>query len=1196
MYIMASSSGMSSLLDRFRFEQKPKKRITSSSGDIDDTHSQTTAKHGRTTGRPATPESQVITCIPETPTSEMPEFIESGSPVFPSSLAKKNIAKTSQRSLASKAISSLYSPGATKSPTFGKYKQLSNGHMKSERRQDRNRHIRFTDSESDSEDGDTQETAGSSRRVTKSGDKTMSDDDSDSTHITNAETQDSLETVTYSYEDHSEEGSQRRAGGLKRKLSEMSSANEGGDEEEDGDGGGRGSQKERDDAMEQLRICFPQKSNKVLRQTLESMNWNINQAANALMADEGSSPPRRKARTSPESAKQNGIVEPNKKHSHYKGASDGWLQKPSTSSKNLQLSKKKGRETSSSSDDEEEDEVQEVTTEKKSGQAKKVYRRIRTFSSDGTEDISPEKKSKPWQRIRVISDDSVDHERSDDERRPASPDGCHGDEAGGTEKRSPDVTGGPAKFYGGGRKPVRKVWCGFLPKEKQEAGKSAGKKQQMKKTSNSWQPKLAANSWQPKPTPKAKRRNYSDSEDEAESGGSESDYEEEEVEVTEEFRAQVVSFINDATVEELCSIDGCSKVKANRICSMRPFTSFTDVLERLDDYKGLGTHIVWNCEAVFEERSVMEDLLSRCVGISERIQKMVTAVISSNRDDAGGQSPDVSVEGQITRQPYLLNDSMTLKPYQLVGLNWLKLMHAQAVNGILADEMGLGKTIQVISFLAHLLEEGNKGPHLVVAPSSTVDNWARELNTWCPALEVILYHGSQEDRHEIRDELLYGESSCNVIVTSYNLCTSCSDDRSLFRKLPLQYAIFDEGHMLKNMKSQRYIHLMKFKAERRLLLTGTPLQNNLPELISLLAFTLPNLIGGKAERLQKVFCMKKQKTENLHEQSSYEMERIDHAKKIMTPFVLRRVKADVLKQLPKKLELVEHSAMTEEQARGYADLVSTLSRSLKSSESKMSAGKLSSAMMELRKQANHPLLIRRRYDDGKLRKMAKLMLKEPTHYDANEDYIFEDMQVMNDYELHRLCHEYAVISEYRLDKETILDSGKFRYLDKLLPELKQKGTRVLLFSQFVIVLDIVEDYLKMRGHKFLRMDGQTQVSERGPLIDKFNTDDSVFIFMLSTRAGGVGINLTAASYVVLHDIDFNPYNDKQAEDRCHRVGQTRDVTVTRLVSRNTIEEGMLSCANYKLKLERQMTSGKTAGPGEDEEKDIAKLLKEALDL
>ncbi|XP_071502572.1 uncharacterized protein, partial [Diadema antillarum] len=797
------------------------------------------------------PDLDVITCIPETPTSELPEFIESGSPVFPSSWAKKNIAKTSQRSLASEAISSLYSTGTTKSPTFGKYKQLSNGHMKSERRQDRNRHIRFTDSESDSEDGDTEETAGSSRRVTKSSDKTMSDDDSDPTHITNAETQDSLETVAYSYEDHSEEGSQRRAGGLKRKLSEMSSTNEGEDEEEeDADGGGKERQKERDDAMEQLRICFPQKSNKVLRQTLESMDWNINQAANALMADEGSSPPRRKVRTSPESTKQNGVVEPNKKHSSYQGAFDGWLQKPSTSTKNFQLSKKKGRETSSSSDDEEEDEVQEVTTEKKSGQAKRVYRRIRTFSSDGTEDISPEKKSKPWQRIRVISDDSVDHDHSGDER-PASPDGCHGNEAGGTQKRSPmkrvqrirtlsgdgdeknddhdeeeekeeeeakgrsgphkDLTGGPAKFYGGGRKPVRKVWCGFLPKEKQEASKSAGKKQQTKKTSNSWQPKLAVNSWRPKPTPKAKRRNYSDSEDEAESGGSESDYEEEEVEVTEEFRAQVVSFINDATVEELCSIDGCSKVKANRICSMRPFTSFTDVLERLDDYKGLGTHIVWNCEAVFEERSVMEDLLSRCVGISERIQKMVTAVISSNRDDVGGQSPDVSVEGQITRQPYLLNDSMTLKPYQLVGLNWLKLMHAQAVNGILADEMGLGKTIQVIAFLAHLLEEGNKGPHLVVAPSSTVDNWARELNTWCPALEVILYYGSQEDRHEIRDELLYGESSCNVIVTSYNLCSSCSDDRSLFRKLPLQYAIFDEGHMLKNMKSQRYIHLMKFK-------------------------------------------------------------------------------------------------------------------------------------------------------------------------------------------------------------------------------------------------------------------------------------------------------------------------------------------------------------------------------------------------
>nr|XP_054753002.1 SWI/SNF-related matrix-associated actin-dependent regulator of chromatin subfamily A containing DEAD/H box 1A-like [Lytechinus pictus] len=1009
--------------------------------------------------------------------------------------------------------------------------------------------------------------------------------ESDSTHI---DTQSSLETVLYSYE---EQGS-LRPGGLKRKLSEMSSGGEvgGGDEDEKDD-------KMKKDIMEQLKVCFPRKDQKELKRALKATDWNINQAANDLM--QVGSPPRRKHCTSPtiEPKKPSFIKKSNGEAKDFQDAFSGWLQKPSAGQpkKNWPQQKKVPRKVISSSDDDTDDDVVEVPQKSKESNQKKTFKRIRTFSSDSMEDASPVKKTegKPLDtrknRDNQSDQESVssskkgegdqeiltDSDENEDDDKKSKGNGRAGNTSGkianGFYKKGAPTQNGVA-----GKKPFRKVWAGFLSRDSTSAAKTTGKKQRTKTASKA--PSI-------KPIKRPRSPRYSDEEeDDLRYGDSGSEYELEE-EVSPEFQAMAVTFFNDATLEELISVEGCSKGKAEKIISIRPFDAFSDLLEKFDGVKQLNANLVWNSEAVFKERKVVEDIMARCVKISERIQRKVTSVI---------ENPDSAVNGQLTRQPALLNRSMQLKPYQLVGLNWLKLMHSEQVNGILADEMGLGKTIQVIALLSHLLEEGTKGPHLIVAPSSTVDNWVRELQTWCPALEVVLYHGSQEDRQEIREDLLYEDLPCNVIVTSYNICASSAEDRGVFKKLPLHYAIFDEGHMLKNMKSQRYNHLMKIRAEKRLLLTGTPLQNNLQELISVLAFTLPKLFSGKANDLTRVFSMKKQKTGNPHEQSSYEMERIAHAKQIMQPFVLRRIKADVLSQLPKKKESIEHVEMTADQREGYTKLVASLSKDLKVSGFKR--GKMSSAMMELRKQANHPLLLRRHYDNEKLRKMAKLMLEEPTHYDANEEYIYEDMEVMSDYELHRLCHEYGALREYRLDQELVLQSGKFQLLDKMLAELKEQGSRVLLFSQFVMVLDIVEEYLKIRGHRSVRMDGQTPVQDRAELIDKFNEDESVFIFMLSTKAGGVGINLTAANTVILHDIDFNPYNDKQAEDRCHRVGQRREVSVIRLVSKQSIEEGMLSCANYKLKLEKQMTRGFSGEDGKEDEKDIASLLRDALDI
>ncbi|XP_013416751.1 SWI/SNF-related matrix-associated actin-dependent regulator of chromatin subfamily A containing DEAD/H box 1 [Lingula anatina] len=644
-------------------------------------------------------------------------------------------------------------------------------------------------------------------------------------------------------------------------------------------------------------------------------------------------------------------------------------------------------------------------------------------------------------------------------------------------------------------------------------------------------------------------------------------------------REMVFSFFNEAIYEELLNMPTCSKKKAELIMSLRPFESFQDLVEKFDSTKGLSYDTLTGCQELIRTRAAVTKLMLRCEDISRRMESLVSRLTG-----------DVALhgeEGEITRQPSVLNSDFTLKPYQMVGLNWIRLMHKQELNGILADEMGLGKTIQAIAFLAHLLEIGDTGPHIIIVPSSTLDNWLRELKVWCPSLEVCVYYGSQSERAEIRYQILGGQIDFNVMVTSYNIATGTAEDRGLFKKFKFHYAVLDEAHMLKNMSSARYQSLMRVSASRRLLLTGTPLQNNLVELMSLLCFVMPEIFVGKTEQLKRIFSTCTKGASDNSGRSEFEKGRIAHAKRIMKPFVLRRLKSEVLKQLPAKVEKIHHCPLTNEQRRLYDELVTKYSaQSLKEDQEE----KGSSILMQLRKMANHQLLHRNKYPDNVLRHMAKLMLKEPTHTDANEEYIYEDMQVMSDFELHKLCQMYKVLSNFDLKEEVILETGKFRVLDDFLPDMKTKGDRVLLFSQFTMMLDIIEEYMKARGHRYFRLDGSTPVVERQEMIDRFNNDKDIFIFLLSTKAGGLGINLTSANVVILHDIDFNPYNDKQAEDRCHRVGQTRDVTVIRLIASNTVEEAMLACANQKLQLEQDLTGKQNTS----EASVVVKLLKESL--
>ncbi|KAI4897749.1 hypothetical protein NFI96_033833, partial [Prochilodus magdalenae] len=674
-------------------------------------------------------------------------------------------------------------------------------------------------------------------------------------------------------------------------------------------------------------------------------------------------------------------------------------------------------------------------------------------------------------------------------------------------------------------------------------------------------------------------------------------------------KGQILTFFQNATVDELTLIAGCSLKKAQKIVELRPYKTWNDLEDVLHRGNGLSSELLVGCRQVLREREVVRGLMGKC----EEISKKMTQVVQNG-------------QGSMT-QPQILNNAFQLKPYQLIGLNWLVLLHQSQLSGILADEMGLGKTIQAISFLAHLYQEGNRGPHLITVPSSTLDNWVRELNLWCPSLKVLVYYGTIEERRCVRYDILNGLVDYNIIVSTYNLAIGNSNDRSLFRKLKLEYAVFDEGHMLKNMSSLRYRHLMAINAKYRLLLTGTPLQNNLLELMSLLNFIMPNMFSSSTSQIAKMFAMKALVRKNKkrpawakkhkewtsdqwnldvwfplpsvlcdaqrkssEEQSSFERDRIAHAKLIMKPFILRRIKSEVLKQLPTKEEQIEFCAMSEKQQQLYDDLFSKL-QSAKTEEKR----ELTNVMMQLRKMANHPLLHRQYYTSKRLSAMSQLMLKEPSHRESDPALIKEDMAVMSDFELHRLCQQYSALYEYQLDIDVLLDSGKLHLLTQLLTDLKEQGDRVVLFSQFTMMLDILEVLLKHYKHRYIRLDGSTPMTDRIGLIDQFNTDQDIFVFLLSTRAGGLGINLTSANVVILHDIDCNPYNDKQAEDRCHRVGQTRTVKVIKLISKDSIEDAMLRIGQKKLKLEQDMTATEE-GDEDTIPDDMASLLKASLGL
>ncbi|CAJ0585240.1 unnamed protein product, partial [Mesorhabditis spiculigera] len=618
-------------------------------------------------------------------------------------------------------------------------------------------------------------------------------------------------------------------------------------------------------------------------------------------------------------------------------------------------------------------------------------------------------------------------------------------------------------------------------------------------------------------------------------------------------------FFNTAKANDLTELPRGTKELAKFVIDNRPFGNFDQLELKLSRERG-GYAVIESYIEDLRKRGILKRILDCCDVDSANVEKDFEQV---KHDDT---------------LPALLTKDYHLHRYQQEGLNWLIMMHKKKLNCILADEMGLGKTIQIIAFCAWLKEKGVKGTQLIIVPSSTMENWMAELERWCPALKVLVYYGSQDERYQIRASMKKKKTKADIILTTYNMSTKPAD-RKIYQQFEINYVIYDEGHMLKNCGSLRFQQLITIKSKRKILLTGTPLQNNLIELISLMYFVMKDVFDKYCDDMNHLLSHFKQqggRVNDAAEKALYRRDRIDQARSILEPYVLRRLKIQVLSELPKKTEQTVAIEMTDHQVMLYNYQLELARESQDVDRPKLRD--LYTGMMRLRQAANHPLMTRSVYNDDECVKIAQQLIKERPYEKKNPDHLAEDLTCLSDFQIHKICAKFASTKQFLLDSELSVCSGKCAYLDKELARIKGMGEKVLIFSQFTEMLDILQLYMEVRGHTFLRLDGSTPVLTRQHLINEYNNDDSMFVFLLSTRAGGLGINLTAANHIIIHDIDFNPYNDKQAEDRCHRLGQKKPVQVMRLVAKDSVEEGMERLAKRKLDLEREVTIAARGAP------------------
>ena len=714
---------------------------------------------------------------------------------------------------------------------------------------------------------------------------------------------------------------------------------------------------------------------------------------------------------------------------------------------------------------------------------------------------------------------------------------------------------------------------------------------------------------------------------------SEAENAEDEVEVDED---KLLEYFNTCTIEAMVDLSSQKEEDVRAILAHRPWKSLRQIeklhLDTPKEQAGkkkarkskvpFGERLVEAASKMWTGYEAVDQLVKKC---DERGKPMATAmagwgidifggstdgeVAVTNLDDLSdsnstrdsgigtprsGHSSDIdsdslqknqsarsrpsSSKRALLKKPSIMSADLELKDYQLVGLNWLNLLWENGISGILADDMGLGKTCQVISFLSHLKEQKVPGPHLIVVPGSTLENWLREFNRFSPTMIVEPYYGPQATRTELQEEVLDKIKNIDVIVTTYDLAFKPRDNAFLRRCKP-KSCIYDEGHVLRNSNTQRYKSLMRIPARCRLLLTGTPLQNSLRELASILAFLMPDIFQEVEENLEIVFKHKAKVNESESHDALLSTQRIQRARSMMTPFVLRRKKAQVLKHLPKKTCRVEYCELTDSQSRLYTAQLKKQQQILLDRANGVMSTEHANVMMKLRQAAIHPLLFRDRYDDKKILKMSKACLKEPTFKDSNPNIIYEELELYQDYQCHSLALKYPkALHSFQLKNDEWMDSGKVAKLVELLEKFKANGDRTLVFSQFTSVMDILQWVFDSLDISYSRIDGSTPIQDRQGLIDQFYEDESISVFMLSTKSGGAGINLACANKVIIFDSSFNPQDDVQAENRAHRVGQTREVEVVRLVTKRTVEEQIYALGVSKIELDKLVSGEEDTEP------------------
>ncbi|XP_052775385.1 transcription activator BRG1-like isoform X2 [Mya arenaria] len=486
----------------------------------------------------------------------------------------------------------------------------------------------------------------------------------------------------------------------------------------------------------------------------------------------------------------------------------------------------------------------------------------------------------------------------------------------------------------------------------------------------------------------------------------------------------------------------------------------------------------------------------------------------------------------VTEQASILVNGK-LKEYQIKGLEWMVSLYNNNLNGILADEMGLGKTIQTIGLITYLMEKKKvNGPFLIIVPLSTLSNWMLEFEKWGPSVLKVPYKGSPQARKVLGQQLKGGKF--NVLLTTYEYVIK---DKAILSKIRWKYMIIDEGHRMKNHHCKlTQILNTYYIAPFRLLLTGTPLQNKLPELWALLNFLLPSIFKSVStfeQWFNAPFAMTGEKVELNAEESLLIIRRLH---KVLRPFLLRRLKKEVESQLPDKVEYVIKCDMSSLQRVIYRHMqnkgVLLTDGSEKDKKGRGGAKILMNTIMQLRKICNHPFMFHH---------------IEEAFSEANGI-----AGVVTGPDLYRV-------------------SGKFELLDRILPKLRALKHKVLLFSQMTSLLSILEDYFLFRGYRYLRLDGTTKADDRGELLSLFNKEDSPYhIFILSTRAGGLGLNLQTADTVVIFDSDWNPHQDLQAQDRAHRIGQQNEVRVLRFCTVKSVEERILAAARFKLNVDEKV--------------------------